>query len=980
MKKIILFVTIFFIAITSTLAEEVTLVRNRINNVYTYYYDTSTSKNRFLYADIYTFGNNIAYCLELGKSIDSNIYTYTTSFEEMNFDENLLNKIKKIAYYGYNYPNHNTNNYYMATQELIWDELETEQIVWVNGLNRNDIIDIEAEKNEINQLCNTHSMKPSFDGQEIEYTLGETLTIEDSNNILSRFETTSENVIIDGNKLILTEEFNEEEIILTHPNYTENQFLLYTSGASQKMMSAGGIEDVISTIKVKLNRGTVELNKLDIETQSSIPQGEATLVGAVYELYDKDNALVDTIITGTKNKIENLPLGTYTLKEKTPSRGYKLDDNIYTIQITKENLSVELNVYEEVIKRKVDIFKVLASDTTGEMTPEVGIIFEVYDINNMLIDTLKTDNDGYASTTLPYGTYTFKQITTTENYYKLEDFTVTISEYNEKPIYKLLSDSEIKAKVKIIKKDFDTFENVLNSNIKFKIYDVKNNDYISLKVSYPETKVTDIFQVDKNGIFITPKYLSPGEYILEEVEEPINGYLYNNEKITFTISTSSNFIQEDGENILEVPFYNKKAKGMINITKYGEEIKYIDNTYYYEEIPLEGVVLNLYAKENIYENSKLIYEKDQLIKEVTTDEKGTAKIKKLPLGNYYLKEISTVANHIIDTKSYDIELQYKDQNTEIVTQNIEIKNELPKGKLTVTKYETGTQTPIPSTLIEVCTKDNTVVYKGYTNQIGQITIEDLPYGEYYLSEVEAATGYRLLEDKITFEINSEDEEINIYNERIPVPNTGLTLTPVDVFVVLVILLGIVLIIFFHKEKSTMFLSIIIILLGITYFIIVIYKCYDDQTKSDKSIDAYINNEIETITEEKYQYRSILEIPSINLKRGIVDINNQYNDVKYNIELLKESDTSIVLAAHNGNNRNSYFKNLHNIELGDEIKYYKDSKIYTYIFAEHYDIKKTGYADIYRKDDIKSIILITCKDGTDDAQTVYIGYLKDINTY
>ena len=113
---------------------------------------------------------------------------------------------------------------------------------------------------------------------------------------------------------------------------------------------------------------------------------------------------------------------------------------------------------------------------------------------------------------------------------------------------------------------------------------------------------------------------------------------------------------------------------------------------------------------------------------------------------------------------------------------------------------------------------------------------------------------------------------------------------------------------------------------------------------------------------------------------MLDINNQYNKAKYNIELVKENDNTTVLAAHNGNNINSYFGDLHNIELGDEIKYYKDGQLYTYIFTEHYDIKKNGYADIYRKDDIPSIILITCKDNTDDAQTVYIGYLKEINTY
>ena len=55
-------------------------------------------------------------------------------------------------------------------------------------------------------------------------------------------------------------------------------------------------------------------------------------------------------------------------------------------------------------------------------------------------------------------------------------------------------------------------------------------------------------------------------------------------------------------------------------------------------------------------------------------------------------------------------------------------------------------------------------------------------------------------------------------------------------------------------------------------------------------------------------------------------------------------------------------------------------VYKYIYSDTYDIKKNGYADIYRKDNEKSIVLITCKNNTDDGQTVYIGYLNDISTY
>ena len=120
---------------------------------------------------------------------------------------------------------------------------------------------------------------------------------------MNRYVTNSENVVIEENKLILTKDFSEQEIILKHPNHTGRQFLLYTSGISQKMISTGGIDDVTSTIKIKIVGGSLELNKLDKDSQTSTPEGEATLEGAIYELYDEKGNVIDTITTGSKDKI-----------------------------------------------------------------------------------------------------------------------------------------------------------------------------------------------------------------------------------------------------------------------------------------------------------------------------------------------------------------------------------------------------------------------------------------------------------------------------------------------------------------------------------------------------------------------------------------------------------------------------------------------------------------------------------------------------
>lgn len=975
MKKILYFIILclLFVSKVNVKASEVTLVKERIGDLYTYYYDEHFGRTRYLYLNKYLFGENYAYCIELGKYIEGNIYSYSTSFNEANLSDEDLEYIKLVSYYGYDYPGHKTDRYYMAAQDLIWIRLSNVYVKWVVNMHLDDVVDVSEEKEEIANLVRNHYIKPSFDNSTIDIVKGESITLTDTNNVLSNYKSNSEYITIKDNTITIDGNIDTNKVTLTKNANTDKVFLLYTNGTSQKMMSSGRVDPIISNIKLNIINGSITINKKDSE-KGDDAQGEGTLKGAKYNLYDSTGNLKGTFITGTKEKIEGLSPGEYYLKEIEPSIGYKLDDNIYTISLTEQNLDAELTVYEEVIKRKVNIFKVFASSETGLLIPEEGVIFEVYDKNNNLVSNLTTDKDGYMSIVLPYGTYTLKQITTPEGYEKIKDYHITIDEYDERPIYKVFTDAQIKSKVKIIKKDYDTKEIITNSVSKFKIYNVKTNEYVTFKMTYPEEKIIDTFEVT-NGTFITPEEIPSGTYRLFEVDDKLNGYLYNDEGIEFKIGESSNFVEDNQYGkILEVSFYNKKVKGKIEIYKYGEDIIYQNDTYKYKEKLLSGVKFNLYSNEDIYQNNKLIYSKDNLIEELTTDENGYSMIDNLPLGNYYLKEISSVEDNQVTDKVYNISLMYEDQYTEKVLSNTDIYNYIKKGKLIINKYDKEENTPLSNTLIEIGKDNNTVIYKGYTDDNGQIIIEDLKYGEYYLAETEASTGYQLLEEKISFTIDKEETIIDIYNERIKVPNTSLNPKIYITFSVISLIFSLSILLLIHKRIINS-LCIIIIILSISIIIVHYFQIYIDKTKNTKAIEAYLTNKIDNTYDEKYRYNALIEIPSINLKRGVLDINNPYNKAKYNIELVKEDSNTIVLAAHNGEYYNSYFGNLSKLELGDIIKYYEDGNIYEYIYSDSYEIKKDGYADLYYKTDKKSIILITCKDNTDDAQVVHIGYLK-----
>ncbi|MFR5856621.1 MAG: collagen binding domain-containing protein, partial [Bacilli bacterium] len=173
---------------------------------------------------------------------------------------------------------------------------------------------------------------------------------------------------------------------------------------------------------------------------------------------------------------------------------------------------------------------------------------------------------------------------------------------------------------------------------------------------------------------------------------------------------------------------------------------------------------------------KIYYHKDDLVAILTTNEFGYASIGDLPLGKYYLKEIKSSNNNVIDSNIYEFELIYKDQYTDIVYKVFNLSNKYEKGTLDFTKTDFVTGESLPNTKIEIYTEDDIKIFEGYTDEEGKIVIENLPVGKYYLVEVDAPEGYTLNPEKMYFEIkdNGEIVKADMSNEQIiDVPDTGI---------------------------------------------------------------------------------------------------------------------------------------------------------------------------------------------------------------
>lgn len=687
--------------------------------------------------EYFEIDGNTAYCIEPGMPIS------TTDYIEMNelpYSNDIIEKIKLIGYYGYNYENHKTNNYRLATQALIWNLIGGQKVdFYTKQYGYGDYIDISKEKEEIQNLINKHYLKPTIN--DIEEFYNNEIIIKDANEVLDNYEIEYQgknNVQIKNNTLII-KILKQDKLILKRKKYDNKTSVFYEGNNIKSQMIAVLTLDEIDKIEINLSPifGELKINK------KSNKESIYNLKDAIYGIYDLENNLIKEIKTDEKGNAQaKLTKGKYYLKEIKAPLGYHLDETKHYFEIDKENLIKELILEEEVIESKIKLKK-MYGNSSKELYDEPNITFLVYK-NNELINKITTNEIGEATIILPYGKYTIKQENTKEGYLKVNDFEITVDGKNKELKYELV-DEEINAFVKIIKKDYETNETIKQKGIKFKIKNLDKNEYIC------ENKECT-YETNEEGYIITSERLK-GNLLIEECKQYLNGYIWNKEKIKIFI----------GDKIIDtyiIEFKNKRVKGQIKILKQGEN-----------EL-LENVKFNLYAKDNIIINNKIIYKKNELILTKTTNKEGIIIFDNLELGNYYIKEIETNNNYILDDKEYEISLKYKDEETSIIKEYIEIKNYLKRGKLVFYKIDSLTKEKLENAVIQIY-KDNELIKEEVTNIDGLIELNDLLIGNYYIIEKEAPKGYVKSENIIEFEIKyNEVTEITMENDPIiEVPNT-----------------------------------------------------------------------------------------------------------------------------------------------------------------------------------------------------------------
>lgn len=646
MKKLIFITIIFLLNLFSTnvnvfaSSEKIYMDGYTISGVNVFAKDTTYNSLDYNGWMIRSTANNyIYYCIDPATHMPflneskANSYNKIVSekdiISKLKIDENILTRIKLLAYYGYGYKdekyNHTSKKWYGITQVLIWRTIRPD-VTWTFKTGRYGGIKASLHFNEVSELLTlvyNHSILPSFDGEEINLLVGNKITLEDTNNVLYKFNTKSnENMVINkkDNKLEITALKKTSENLTLTRQEVSNDFYLLKSNNVQDAITRGNVNMYnTSTIKVNIHDGMVTLKKVDSDTK----EFNTNLIGSVISLYDiNDNLILDIDIKDENERII-LADGKYYFKEKSSTKGYELNDKKYYFEISKENNKPIVTIENNKIKGKLIINK-LYGGSGYDFKSESDAWFDIYDNNNNLIDILKTDKNGKASKVLNYGKYKIKQVKGKENYIFTDEFEINIEESKEY-IYNL---KNIKKPTLIINKiDKDTKTNLSNAVIM--IYD--NND----NLLYEET-------TNNKGI-IKIENMELGKYYFVEKERP-KYYKLDNTKHYFEI-------KENGK-VYDFYLENEKILGNLEIIKKDNNSKLLKNALF-----------------GIYDMN------DNLLYEDVTNEEGIIKINNIKAGSYYLKELKAPYGYIKNDEIIEFEILNNELLTfEVINNKIEMPN------------------------------------------------------------------------------------------------------------------------------------------------------------------------------------------------------------------------------------------------------------------------------------------------------------------
>ena len=392
------------------------------------------------------------------------------------------------------------------------------------------------------------------------------------------------------------------------------------------------LDDTPQTVKVKSNEvTTVEFRNqpkgnLIIVKQDSITK--EPLEGVQFKIVYADGSYVDAeggtlssnglYWTDKEGKITLSGIsGTVVVTEVETIPGYTIDENSRTQTVTiNPNDTQTLHFYNDPVGG-VEIIKVNA-DKTSQRIPNTT--FEIRKVDDALVDTVTTGKNGSVFCSLPDGAYYAVEVEAadgfrldnTPHYFEVKGGKTTTLTVKNKALSGIL----------IHKIDSTTGEGIYG--VTFLLYDGNKNPMGQ-------------YESDQDGYVYITDLEKSGRYYIRELEN--EGYHVDKQLKTVYVTAGKT---------IEIEWENEPVTGQIQIYKYAAEYNEVTGTA--PGTPLKGAVYEIVNARS-----------GKVVDYITTDARGVAASKALPLTRYQIREVTAPAYWQVSSEMFDVTLEYPSQ-------------------------------------------------------------------------------------------------------------------------------------------------------------------------------------------------------------------------------------------------------------------------------------------------------------------------------
>ena len=515
-----------------------------------------------------------------------------------------------------------------------------------------------------------------------------------------------------------------------------------------------------------------------------------------------------------------------------PYPGMQLDDLVLTIDMYDPQLVGQLEIY-----KTGEMLTNVKHTTTeyGEMFTPVwqergleGVKYEIYAAEDIkspdkrvtlvtkgtLVDTITTDKDGYAlSKELYLGKYEVREVDAPTGYIvdaEIKDVTLeNDDELNRvQKTEKEYTNERQKFEIEIIKE----FEDINYSMGKeqelkaiFGIYaneDIKNVEGNSI---ISKGGLVDIVEVEGNSEAVSTVDLPQGQYLVKELYTS-SPYSISSKEVLINLEYTDENVQKlsyEAEYVNTHDFANLNlikistsqfgnitvVNGQIQAENFDEEQQAFLNSItalnpdelkqYIEDNDIKvisgakyGIYLDEACTQPLYRENEESGELEKV--EPVTDDYGIISLEKLPIGQYFVKELVAPAGYELSDEVVSVQLDISNKDATVYRL---LEDDSVQHHITKTDFLTGEA--IPNCLFEIRDENGELIVKSRTNDKGEgrFPIDLLENGKTYTyTEVEAPDIYNLNTEPHEFVASYEitDDDVIWTGEKLEVENTRKT--------------------------------------------------------------------------------------------------------------------------------------------------------------------------------------------------------------